>query len=91
MEWIFRICAGIGSVIYVGLIFVVLVYGYISTWGSEIGMERVCHIVDEAYDFGKWFMWLVFVSGAVAGWKESMLLGAWSVMLWAMKLLVVCA
>lgn len=91
MFWLVeKIVEGVGSIIYVGVIFVVLVYGYISTFGREMGGERIGSIVDSVFDKGRLFAILVFIAGCVVGWKETMFLGAWSVVLWFVKSIVMC-
>ncbi len=74
-----RILYGFGSVWYVVVVFWILVYGYIGTFGSELGSDKICKIVDESYDFMKWFVWLIFISGCFVGWKDTMLIGVWSI------------
>jgi len=64
---------------------VILVYGFVSTFGSEIGGDKIGEIVDKTFDVGKWFLLLIFVAGGVVGWQQTMLLGAWSVILFCIK------
>ncbi len=77
--------AGVGSVCYVGVVFIILFYGFISTFGWKIGGNKIAELVDKAYSDCRWFVPLVFISGCVVGSKESMLLGAWSVILWMIR------
>ncbi len=81
-----KILWGVGSVWYVGVVFCILFYGYISTYGNEFGSEKICVVVDKAYDFWKWFIVLIFVSGFVVGWKTAMLSGAWTCATYLFKL-----
>lgn len=78
---------GVGSVIYVGLVYAILVYGFVSTFGNSMGGDKICKIVDKAYSFAKWFFALVFISGAMIGWQKSMLIGTWCVVMWFIKML----
>lgn len=63
------------------IVFVILNYGFITTFGSEFGDEKICTMIDKLYDSSKWFFVMVFVSGLVLEWKESMLLSLWSVII----------
>ena len=85
MEWILSGVEGIGAVCYVGVVFVVLFYGFVSTFGWKIGGDKIGEMVDEAYSDCRWFVPLVFVSGCVVGWQKAMFLGAWSVVVWMVK------
>lgn len=82
LQYLISAFEGLSSVIFVGTIFSIIFYGYLSTFGNQLGGDVICNLVDKAWDYGKWYIVFIFVSGCVVGWKQTFLLGSWSVIIW---------
>ena len=70
------------SVCFVALVYTVLYWGYVTTYGWSLDGDAVCDSFDNGWKYMKWLLILVFVAGVVVGWQESMLMGSWGVFLY---------
>lgn len=81
-ELVLNIFGGTLSVCFVGLVYCILYWGYVTTFGWSLDGEAVCESFDAGWNYMKWLLISVFMGGVVVGWQESIVLGTWGVCLY---------